>query len=85
MNAQEEIKYPDFEIIVKACIRKMKEAFSKYGNTWSTMKWNKQDWEARLEEEWAEVKQAENKYDEMEELIDVINIAAMRFTRLNEK
>jgi len=83
---EDDMELPDFAVIIAACKREMANKYGEYGNSWKFKELSdKPFWDDRLQGEVTEVMQAKNKFDEMEELIDVINIAAMRFTRLNEK
>lgn len=84
-NSKKDIEFPDFDIIKRIAIKKIERNFGKYGNSWKYNILDRRFWNDRLEGEVLAVKQTKNPYDEMEELIDIINIAAMRFDNLREK
>jgi hypothetical protein len=75
-------KQPNWKSILEKCKEKIESKYSEYGNSWVGDFFF--DWKSRLQGEVNEVEQYSDlsQEEKIAELIDVINICAMRITNL---
>lgn len=87
--SEEEVKYPNFETIVKLTKSTIKENFQKYGNSWRTTSYTgllnskKLWWENRLQVEVNELKTSRSDGQRREELLDIIAVASFMLDTLH--
>ena len=71
----DEVLYPEFEKIIKACKGEIKTKYKQYGNNW--VKADNMYWQIRLKNEVEEYVNSQSIVIEKRKLINIINIAAM--------
>ena len=77
------IHFPLFEEIIHVCKNKIEDNYPKYRNSWVT-KIDDDYWNKRIEGEFSEVVAAYSISERQQELIDLINVAAMALETCEE-
>lgn len=86
---KDEVKYPNFDVIVKLTKGTIKENFQKYGNSWMSFAYTglinskKLWWENRLQVEVNELKTSRDDVTRREELLDIIAVASFMLDTLH--
>jgi hypothetical protein len=71
------IKFPPE--LIEECNTEIIKAYDKYGNSWIEKGFNTGFWIDRINEEFEELKKAENHWDRRKELLDIINVCRMMY------